>query len=96
MVKRLEIYQPKPWEASIKVDGVNVADSVKGMKIDLGSDQLPRVELDLVVVDVSLDLAHPQLFIPPSTRHLLIEMGWTPPAPPYRVNLIKGGPLPWD
>jgi hypothetical protein len=100
MVMKVDIYQSKPHEATIKVDGVNVADSVQGVRVNLGYDHLPQVELDLVVVDVSLDLDHSQVFIPPSARHLLIEMGWTPPAPPYRVDLvkhtIKGGPLPWD
>jgi len=99
-MKRVEIYQGRPNEASIKLDGVNVADSVTGVKVNMGVDQLPEIELDLVVIDVSLDLGHPQILIPASTRHLLIELGWTPPAPPYRVDLtkhkIKGGALPWD
>lgn len=84
---RVEIYQSNPREASIKIDGVNVADAVRGVAVNLGPDQLPEVVLDLVVVDVSLDLDHTQLFIPASTRHLLIEMGWTPPR--KRVDLRK-------
>lgn len=99
-MKKIEIHQEKPWEASILLDGVNVADSVRGVKIDLGYDHLPQVELDLAIIDVSLDLGHPQIMIPASTRHLLIELGWTPPVPPYRVDLVKhkiiGGPQPWD
>jgi hypothetical protein len=96
VLKRIEIHQEKPWEASIMLDGVNVADSVRGVKVGLGYDHLPVVELDLAIIDVSLDLGQPQIMIPASTRHLLIELGWTPPMPSYRVNLIKGGPLPWD
>jgi hypothetical protein len=89
VMRKVEIYQDKPNQASIKLDGVNVADSVRGVRVGLSPDCLPQVELDLVVVDVSLDLDHSQVFIPASARHLLIELGWTPPAPPYRVDLIK-------
>lgn len=106
MVRRIEIYQEKPWDASIKLDGVNVADSVQGVNVRLHVSELPQVELDLAIIDVSLNLGQPQVMIPASTRHLLIELGWTPPAPPYRVDLrkpsrvklkeIKGGPQPWD
>jgi hypothetical protein len=88
-MRKIEIHQEKPWEASIMLDGVNVADSVRGVNIALSADSLPKVELDLAIIDVSLDLGHPQIFIPAATRHLLIELGWTPPAPPYRVDLIK-------
>jgi hypothetical protein len=93
---QVAIFQDNPKEASILLDGVNVADAVRGVKINLEAGCIPQIELDLVVVDVSADLAHPQILVPASTRHLLIELGWTPPMPPYRVNLIKGGPLPWD
>jgi hypothetical protein len=96
MVRKIEIYQEKPWDASIKLDGVNVADSVRGVNVRLHASELPKVELDLAIIDVSMDLQHPQILIPAATRHLLIELGWTPPSPPYRVNLIKGGPAPWD
>jgi hypothetical protein len=96
MVKKIKIYQGSPNEASIMLDGVNVADSVRGVNVVMRPDCLPAVELDLAIIDVSMDLQHPQILIPASTRHLLIELGWTPPAPPYRVNLIKGGPMPWD
>jgi len=97
---QVAIFQDNPKEASILLDGVNVADAVRGVNVIMRAQDLPQVELDLVVVDVSLNLDQPQIMIPASTRHLLIELGWTPPAPPYRVDLtkhsIKGGALPWD
>lgn len=90
-MKKIEIHQEKPWEASILLDGVNVADSVRGVNVALSYDHLPQVELDLAIIDVSLDLDHPQVYIPASTRHLLIELGWIPPEPGYRrvVDLTK-------
>ena len=88
VMKKVEIYQDKPNQASIMMDGMNVADSVRGVRVDMRPDCLTQVELDVVVVDVSLDLEHPQILIPASTRHLLIELGWTPPVA-YRVDLIK-------
>jgi hypothetical protein len=95
-MKQVAIFQDKPGQASILLDGVNVADSIRGVRVVMSAGDLPQVELDLAIIDVSLNLGQPQIMIPASTRHLLIELGWTPPMPPYRVNLIKGGPLPWD
>jgi len=95
-VVKVEIFQDNPGQASILLDGTNVADAVRGVNVIMCPRDFAQVELDLVVIDVSLTLDQPQVMIPASTRHLLIELGWTPPAVPYRVNLIKGGPLPWD
>lgn len=85
---KVDIFQDKPNQASIMMDGVNVADAVRGVRVDMRAGDLSQVELDLVIINVSLDLAHPQILIPAATRHLLIELGWTPPVA-YRVDLIK-------
>lgn len=86
------IFQDNPKEASILMDGVNVADAVRGVDVIMEAGALPRVTLDLVMVDVSIAVDQPQIMIPASTRHLLIELGWTPPMAErgYRVDLIKG------
>lgn len=86
---KVDIYQGKPYDASVKLDGVNVADAVRGVAVIMRAGDLPQVDLDLVVVDVSMELDGSQILIPAATRHLLIELGWTPPQAPYRVDLRK-------
>jgi len=74
-----KISQSSPSRADVELNGVKVEDSIRGLTVTMRAGDLPRLELDPVVVDVSVELGDAQVYVSPATRHLLIMLGWTPP-----------------
>ncbi|MYV64447.1 hypothetical protein GT043_00380 [Streptomyces sp. SID2131] len=62
----------------IEVDGVDISKAVRAVRFDSVAGELPRVEVELGVYDVSTQ-AEAQVYVPEETEAALIAMGWTPP-----------------
>jgi hypothetical protein len=69
-----------PGGTAVRLDGQDIINAVRGLKLALGVGQLPELELDVVIRDaVELELQDVQVYLPNSTRELLVRLGWTPP-----------------
>ncbi|MEV4096969.1 hypothetical protein [Streptosporangium saharense] len=65
---------------TVRLNGQDIAQDLRGLSLALGTDRFPKVELDLAVFEVvQLDLEDVQVHIPTSTHELLTRLGWTPP-----------------
>jgi len=64
---------------TVEVDGVDLSTGVRGLTVKLGVGQLPKVELDLIVLELDLDSDDTRLIIPEATRAALVALGWTAP-----------------
>ena len=66
---------------TVIVGDADITKSVRGFHFDVAAGELPRVTLDLAVVEVTeLDADRAEVIMPVDTRALLIAAGWTPPA----------------
>lgn len=64
---------------TLKVDGNDLTDAVRGVDISLRAGHLPVIHLDLVILDLESVTTDAKVFIPDATREALIALGWTPP-----------------
>lgn len=64
---------------SVEVDGHELAQSVRGLRVTASVHDLPRLELDLVEHEIVVE-GEMRVEIPPKTREALIALGWTPPT----------------
>lgn len=62
---------------TIEVDG-QVLQGVTSFVLRAGVGEIPELELDVAVYDVST-FAEASVLIPPSTAETLVALGWTPP-----------------
>jgi hypothetical protein len=65
--------------ATIELDGNDIADAVRGLRLDMHVGAVTVAELDVVVVDQTEIASEVKARIPDGTRSLLIALGWTPP-----------------
>jgi hypothetical protein len=72
-----------PLRYSLKIGGHEMAAAVRSVTVhaDGGTrNELPRVELDLVVLNLDrVDLSEAEITLTAATREALIHLGWTPP-----------------
>jgi hypothetical protein len=65
-------------DTRIVVGGVDVADQVRGLRLDAEPLET-RLTLDIVVFETEVD-GEMTVEIPEGTRDLLLHLGWTPPT----------------
>ncbi|MGN9802067.1 hypothetical protein [Micromonospora sp. L32] len=64
----------------VVLDGNDVSNGVRALQISSAVGEVPRLELDVVVVeDLRFD-GEVRVVIPDATRETLEALGWTPPA----------------
>jgi len=69
-----------PGQAHVEVNGHDISTALRGLSLELSVGNLPKVELDLCVVDVTdFAMTEVQLHIPDDVRDALVKLGWTPP-----------------
>lgn len=68
-----------PGGTRVELDGVDVASSLTGMSLSIGLDDKPQAVLDVVLYELDTNLDGVQFVVPPKTREVLIQLGWTPP-----------------
>lgn len=64
---------------TVELDGEDISNTVRGLDIQLRVGDIPKVTLDVVVVDLSNETDGAAALIRPETRDLLVKLGWTPP-----------------
>lgn len=69
-----------PITSKIELDGNDISNAVQGLKLDMAGGCIPRVELDVIVLDAtSHEIDGVIAYIPGEARELLLKLGWTPP-----------------
>lgn len=62
------------------IGGHDISNAVRAFVVRGGVGELPTLELDLSVHDVTrLESVEMEILVPPATRDALIALGWTPP-----------------
>lgn len=81
MSARVELDLGSPGACSVKVDGVEMAELVRGITVtDTASDKLPRVTLEVLSRRVvGTVLADVFVSLPEELEALLLAAGWTRP-----------------
>lgn len=71
-----------PGTYRVLLDGEDIAPAVRAVTVEAtGRDELPRVALDLAIVELgTVSLPEASVYIPDATRDLLVKLGWTPPG----------------
>lgn len=78
---KLEISSPRAvgCDATVRLDGVDISNTLRGLRLSMSCTDVTTVELDVAVVETT-DLSAPvSAHIPAETRDLLVRLGWTPP-----------------
>ncbi|OKJ52227.1 hypothetical protein AMK27_30785 [Streptomyces sp. CB02009] len=65
---------------TVKVNHVDISRSVRGLTLRAEVDELPRIELELLVFDVATHAEVAKVYIPEETEAALIALGWDPPV----------------
>ena len=81
MSDRHLVVDSKGVTGSVKLDGVELASSLRGFSIAWDVNSLPVLTLDPLVINANL-LHHGvmDVRIPQATHDALVALGWTPPA----------------
>lgn len=74
---------PPTYTATL--DGLDISKGIRRLTIDVGPDDWPRVEAELVihaieVTELGVKDSHFEVSMPDEAREALIALGWTPPA----------------
>jgi hypothetical protein len=65
---------------TVEVDGTDLADALRGIKVSAEPGSPAQVTLNLGVIELhSLDLEQAEIIVPGEVREALIVLGWTPP-----------------
>lgn len=83
MTNRLKITADGPLPVKgvmVSLDGAEIQNELRGLRLHMAADRITTVELDVSVVDMTEVDTEVKAFIPAGTRDLLIKIGWTPPA----------------
>ncbi|RSS51378.1 hypothetical protein [Streptomyces sp. WAC01280] len=65
---------------TIKINDVDISRAVRGLTLRAEVDELPVIELELLVFDVSTHVEAARFYVPKETEAVLIAMGWDPPV----------------
>lgn len=69
-----------PEATRVELDGEDISQTLTGLSVRLDAGELPCIQLDVLVLDLTAELENPRIVIPDDTRDLLIRFGWTPPS----------------
>lgn len=77
----LEISSKRPvgCDATVRLDGVDISNTLRGLRLSMSCTDVTTVELDVAVIETTELSAEVSAHIPDTTRDLLIRLGWTPP-----------------
>lgn len=64
---------------TIEIDGTDISRAVHSLTLEASVDELPRLRLELLLLDVSTT-AETQIHVPDETAAALVALGWTPPG----------------
>ncbi|WP_405531513.1 hypothetical protein OG592_27035 [Streptomyces avidinii] len=68
-----------PGGTQVELDGVDMAPGLTGVTLRIGVDDKPQAILDVLLWELDTELDGVQFVVPPKTREVLIQLGWTPP-----------------
>lgn len=78
---QVEIVSDGPLKHRVLIDGADIAKSLAGLTVHMGAGELPRIELDVQMVDVSrLGSLEAEVVLGAGAHDALVALGWTPPA----------------
>ncbi|MGW1814078.1 hypothetical protein ACWCQM_11030 [Streptomyces sp. NPDC002125] len=69
-----------PGGTTVQLDGEDIAAALTGLTLRMGTKDRPTAVLDVVLHDLSTDVAEPRIVVPTKSRALLVQLGWTPPV----------------
>ncbi|MFI6883389.1 hypothetical protein [Streptosporangium canum] len=73
---------PRFGAHQLLVDGHDISNGVRSLRLALNPGEIPTVELGLGIIEIDrMESEQAELYIPDTTRDALITLGWTPPAP---------------
>lgn len=76
----VHIGQGEATPQRIVIHGHDVTDLVRSLTFDAGVGRLPRLSLELVVIETTqIESEHATVWMEPGTAELLQRAGWTPP-----------------
>lgn len=76
----VEIRSDGPFKHQVLIDGQDIARSLAGLSLNIGVDEVPRLVLDLQLVDVSgFGSTEAEVLLGGGVAKTLIKLGWTPP-----------------
>lgn len=64
----------------VALDGQDISSALTGLTMRLEVGNRPQVTLDVIALEVPTYLDEADVYIPESTRALLVKLGWTPPS----------------
>lgn len=64
---------------TIEIDGTDISRAVHSLTLESTADELPRLRLDLILLDVSTT-AEARVLVPEEMASALVALGWTPPG----------------
>ena len=64
----------------VTLDGTDVSRGLTGLTLRADVDDMPRLTLDVLTLDITKVGGQMEILIPDHTRELLVELGWTPPT----------------
>lgn len=65
--------------ALVELDGQDISDVVKGMAVDAGSRETPRVMVELMAPEQDITVEETEIQLPAKMTDLLLRLGWLPP-----------------
>ncbi|MEW5658341.1 hypothetical protein ABGT92_23845 [Streptomyces cinereoruber] len=81
----VEVHQDGPARYRVLIDGMDITKGLAGLSLHMGVDQVPRLELDLLLVDMAdLGPIEAEVRLRKATHEALVVLGWTPPAAEQR------------
>jgi hypothetical protein len=70
----------QPGGTTVHLDGEDIAAALTGLTLRIDTENRPTAVLDVMLHDLSTDVANPHIVVPAKTEALLVQLGWTPPA----------------
>lgn len=77
---QVEIKSDGPYHHQVLIDGANIAHTLAGLTIEMRSCEIPRLELDVQLVDVTqVGSVEADVVLGTGVAEVLTKLGWTPP-----------------
>lgn len=70
----------KPSSTRVELNGQDISNLTCGATVKVAIGEIPRIELDLLAVEVTSKTGDAEIYLPQETQDLLVKFGWTPPA----------------
>ncbi|MFD9603308.1 hypothetical protein [Streptomyces sp. NPDC059970] len=78
---QVAIGSDSPLRRRVVIDGTDIAKGLAGLTVHVHAGEVPRVELDVHLTDVSrLGSVEAEVALSAGSHEALVALGWTPPA----------------